>query len=386
MTDPNEPGTQTEPPLVPNEQTVNRLSAENERLRRRVDELESALGGIEDRLDAETAVSEGASTDGSDTAKRGPPVTSGGQPTKVVGILGDEDGIGVYGSATGDGATVGVRGEVLSNNGAAIEAFGNDGKGIEAVSTGDHAIRAANQTQMDTVRAVNSGTADGARAVFGETEDSDEGIGIHGRAVVPEDGAGYGVSGEIAGDGEGYGLHTPDDASIEGDIDVGGEVVIEPSGLLSVSVLRFGGESTLSYNNSLDRFQLSGAGHFEASMDIRVNDPTTQRTAGPIAKGAVNIDDGLADLQNAVNIESVTWRSGENDFEVELAHVDEFSFAEFAVQVMPTTPIPVGTGTSDDDNLTLEFEGGAQMPFQVVVWELPDGQETTSEDSAVSTG
>lgn len=359
------------------DQPVPRLAAENERLRRRVDELESTLNRIEQRLDDEAGTTKEAAPRESNTVSELPLVTSGGQPTKVIGQLGDENGIGVYGTATGEGATVGVMGEVDSTDGTAIEAFGNDGRGVHAVSASDHAIRATNQTAMETIRAVNSGTAEGARALSGETEASDGGIGIHGRAVVPDEGEGYGVSGEIAGDGEGYGLHTPNDAAVEGDLAVGGEIEIEQSELLSVSLLRFGEEQSLSYSNAWNRFRLTGAGHFETAMDIRVNDPSNQRTAGPIAKGAVALDDGLPDLQNAVNIESVTWRSDEEDFEIELTHVEEYTFADYAVQAIPVTPTAVATGTSNDDNLVIEFEGGAMIPFQLAVWELPDGQETS---------
>lgn len=250
---------------------------------------------------------------------------------------------------------------------------GNEG-GPEASSTGQEAPDASD----------GEGGADGTPElatsggqpykVFGPISDED-GIGVLGSATGD---ATVGVRGTVESE-DGHGLHTPDDASVEGDLDVGGDVRIEGSGLLSVSTLRFGGDSFISYNNSLNRFQLANAGHFEVDMNLRINDASPQRTAGPIAKGSVGLDDGLADLENAVNIEDVTWRSDEEDFEVELTHVDEYSFTDYAVQAIPVSPIAVANGTSDDDNLVIEFEGGTQMPFQLVVWELPDGEETTGD-------
>lgn len=252
---------------------------------------------------------------------------------------------------------------------------GNEG-GPEASSTGQEAPDASD----------GEGGADGTPElatsggqpykVFGPISDED-GIGVLGSATGD---ATVGVRGTVESE-DGHGLHTPDDASVEGDLDVGGDVRIELSGdLFPTGVLRFAqGGPYIRYSSSFNWFQIRNAARFELDMNLSVNDASPQRTAGPIAKGSVGLDDGLADLENAVNIDDVTWRSDEEDFEVELAHVDEYSFTDYAVQAIPVSPIAVANGTSDDDNLVIEFEGGTQMPFQLVVWELPDGEETTGD-------
>ena len=44
-------------------------------------------------------------------------VTNGGKNAKIIGKIAEDDGIGVWGEATGEGETYGVMGEVDSPNG-----------------------------------------------------------------------------------------------------------------------------------------------------------------------------------------------------------------------------------------------------------------------------
>lgn len=72
-----------------------------------------------DQLDA--AETPGGSTEQreTDTAAGGTPelLTAGGQPTKVIGSIADDNGIGVHGEATGSGTTYGIRGDATSTDG-----------------------------------------------------------------------------------------------------------------------------------------------------------------------------------------------------------------------------------------------------------------------------
>jgi hypothetical protein len=98
--------------------------AENQRLRERVEQLEDALAEMCEQLaevheqfdgggDEQRAVGGSASADATETGEL---VTSGGQPTKVIGKLPDTDGIGVYGEATGGGSVRGVYGTVQTTD------------------------------------------------------------------------------------------------------------------------------------------------------------------------------------------------------------------------------------------------------------------------------
>lgn len=111
------------------------LGAENRQLRERIDNLEAALGDIRDELADVKNESDGDATgiespearDGADATPE--LVTNGGQPTKIIGKFDDDDGIGVLGSATGDGETYGVMGEVDSNDGYGL--YTPDDAGVE---------------------------------------------------------------------------------------------------------------------------------------------------------------------------------------------------------------------------------------------------------------
>jgi PAS domain S-box-containing protein len=83
------------------------LERENEQLRERMAALESQVTeGVDQRADNEET----------EPACTKQPVTSGGQPTKVIGKLPDTDGIGVYGEATGGGSVRGVYGTVQTTD------------------------------------------------------------------------------------------------------------------------------------------------------------------------------------------------------------------------------------------------------------------------------
>jgi len=106
--------------------TRERPIAENQALRERIDELEVTLADIRDELvelksahrndDAGTVPPEASGA--TDTPRE--LVTQGGSPTKVIGRLSDDGGIGVLGEATGSGDTVGIKGMVDSTDGYGI--------------------------------------------------------------------------------------------------------------------------------------------------------------------------------------------------------------------------------------------------------------------------
>jgi len=116
---------------------IAQVERENEQLRQRLDALEAAMTG--DAADPPGDDDEPADADATPEL-----LTSGGQPTKVVGNIGDTDAIGVLGNATGSGATRGVLGTVDSSDTGAA--------GVEGTAT------------------ASSGTTYGVKAVTSSTE------------------------------------------------------------------------------------------------------------------------------------------------------------------------------------------------------------------------
>ncbi|PSQ42252.1 hypothetical protein BRD17_09075 [Halobacteriales archaeon SW_7_68_16] len=114
-------------------------------------------------------------------------VTSGGQPSKVVGVLPDTDGIGVYGEATGDGTTRGVEGVAQSSSDDAAGVCGRAAD-TSGVTFGVKAITSSTNGDAAGLRAFGrNGNADGIQG----TAYGSGGVGVVGTA---KSGANYGVS------------------------------------------------------------------------------------------------------------------------------------------------------------------------------------------------
>jgi len=162
--------------------TNEELRAENEELRERVEALEAQVTGTDGQSDTTQAA-----TDAGD----GGPVllTSGGQPTKVIGALSDTDGIGVLGNATGTGATEGVRGVTQSNNNFATGVKG-EARASSGKTYGVNGVTKSYETGAVGVRGKASrNTASPTYGVTGQT--------------FSDDYAGAGVRGEVRGPGSG---------------------------------------------------------------------------------------------------------------------------------------------------------------------------------------
>jgi hypothetical protein len=230
-----------------------------------VADLEAALADVQAALADESAETDSSAADATEsaTASVAQLVTSGGQPTKVIGRLNDDQGIGVLGEATASSTpTYGVEGITQSsdNDAAGVRASApNGGIGLVAEADGNRAIEVS-VTDDDAVEAKTNGSA-AAAAVFGtNTAASGQAWGVRGDTASTGDNA-FGVRGEaldgsgaakgVAGftygedDGAagvygksrgtsgfvhgvkgetdspaGYGLYTPDDARVGGSIDI----------------------------------------------------------------------------------------------------------------------------------------------------------------------
>jgi hypothetical protein len=104
----------------------------------RLDRLESLVehqGKIIDQLTATTLSGDTTEQGGTDMEAPPPVLTSGGQPTKVIGSIPDDDGIGVFGEATGSGTTCGVRGEAPNGYGLSTPHDANVGGTLEAAAS-----------------------------------------------------------------------------------------------------------------------------------------------------------------------------------------------------------------------------------------------------------
>lgn len=332
------------------EPTREELAAANEHLRERIDDLEAALAEVQAMLAAEsadTAENSPAATGDTDASEDGTAadpqlVTSGGQPTKVIGKLGDDQGIGVRGEATASSTvTYGVEGisqswdvdaagvRASASNGAKgliAEADGN--RGIEVSVTNDDAIYAETDDSA-AVFGYNTATSGRAWGVRGDTMSTDiNGYGVRGEALAggsskgvagltygEDDGAAgvygksrgtsgfvHGVKGETDSS-DGYGLYTPDDASVEGSMSVGkvgisayldGDQTIDHSTLTRVVFNNMVVDHFNGMDTSTGIYTIPEAGHYHVSFTINWSDkfdsgvPVTHRLEindTPLAQG-----------------------------------------------------------------------------------------------------
>jgi len=302
------------------EPTREELAAANEQLRERVADLEAALADVQaavadgsDNTTAESTAATGGAADTSETETASDPqlVTSGGQPTKVIGKLDDDQGIGVLGEATATSTTTyGVQGLTQSSDAdaAGVRASASNGAlGIDAEAVDNYAIRASTTGEsaiyaktdgsfynaFEGINTSSSGPAWGVRGdtssensdaygvkgnanstsssaspkgVGGETDASGDGAaGVEGVAAASS-GVIYGVKGET-NSSDGYGLYTPDDAS------VGGSVSVSKTG---VSAYLANGDQTVGTDTDTTvAFNETAADHFNG-MDTSTGVYTVQ--------------------------------------------------------------------------------------------------------------
>lgn len=374
--------------------SIDELAAENQELRERVEELEATLESLQAGLgdDPTTDETEGTSgpttdradeTDGPATETTPPLVTGGGKNCKIIGTLDDADGIGIYGenkatsgTATGiegvsdssdEGATA-VRGETTATSGQTYGVYGTGNSPSSLGVVGD--ASAGSLSNMSAGQPVG---------VIGHTDRSgtDNGVvrafGVFGKASATS-GRAHGVYGKTNSD-DGYGLYSDGDSYAGGDHLVQGDIVTNATGMRT-SRLYFGDDTTphgrLVHDNTEDTFSLSAnvksGATFEVQMDMELNqDGTKQRTAGPIAKGYIS--DG-GSITSAVNVDSVSWDSGANWYEISLTNIT-YEYNQFVTTVTSSDRVAAGTGSTGDGELLVYFEDDNQHDFQFVTYDLP---------------
>jgi len=98
-------------------------------------------------------------------------------------------------------------------------------------------------------------------------------------------------------------------------------------------------------------------------------DDTVQSTAGPIAKGYINSD---GSVRTGVNVDSATWNSGSSRYEISLTNID-FHYENQVTSITSTgSPLASSVGSVSGD-IIVEFDGGVQENFTIVVYDIPDG-------------
>jgi hypothetical protein len=248
------------------ESTTDDLMTENRKLRKRVDELESQLSEIQERLDRTTDRSAGSDEaaaqrvdpTASETTSTVNNVTN--PPAKVIGEFSNSSGVGVYGENTASsGENFGVEGVTNSSNFSAGGVYGratDKGTGVlaeaaknyavTAISTGSGGIFAQSETpDVSGIRALNTASTGKSLGVLGRSESSDtDAAGVKGQATADSgetfgvigttnssdtdaagikgvaranSGSAYGVVGKTNST-DGLGLYTPDDARLEGSV------------------------------------------------------------------------------------------------------------------------------------------------------------------------
>ena len=262
---------------------------------------------------------------------------------------------GVHGITTGEDSTHGVRGETESLNGRGVAGFAT----TEAY---DH----------DTF----TGSAIGVMGITdrsGDTSGLSDSGGVFGWTTATS-GSTYGVLGRNASS-DGWGVLA---------MDTSGEAL----------ALRASGDTELSGDTLVDGDHET-TGDTELGGELEFADATPQRTAGPIAKGYINAD---GTIENAVNVDSAEWHSGEERYRINLTN-EYYFFNEYATTVTPVQDCTFRI-TSNGGDMAIEFrddEGDLiQTMFQFVTHKLPNGVvtndtdvealETTTDDGASGNG
>lgn len=116
----------------------------------------------------------------------------------------------------------------------------------------------------------------------------------------------------------------------------------------------------------------------ETNGDVKVNDATVQKTAGPIAKGTVR-DDGT--ISGSVNVDSVTWNSSDSRWEVSISNVS-YNFTEYTTVASALSErISMSVGSFNGDLLVLPGDS-SRTGFSFVTHDIPSGTVTTSSTAS----
>ena len=250
-------------------------------------------------------------------------------------------------TASGDVATVGGgAGNTASGN------YGTVGGGIDNTASGDYSFAAGRNAEAPN---------DGSMA-FGDSSS----------ATVSTDRA--------------------DQALFQGELATNGELRVDADNDASFQYLRFGDQTgangpRIYYSSSGNAIVFGGVGrvdldHLEVDYGLTVDDSTPQTTAGPVAKGYVNAD---ASLANGTNVNSVSWSSYSNWYDIE---IEENTTApeDYATTVTPEdSAVAARASLTGADNLLIQFADGNQHEFQFVTHKLTSGS-TQLSSSAMSSG
>jgi hypothetical protein len=141
-----------------------------------------------------------------------------GDGVAVRGFSESQDGWGIESLVSGSGNTYGVRGKVTSPDGTGIFGYANSNTG----STRGLVGRVDSPDGTGLEGQVRSSDAGSGEALLGFSEAKD-GTAVRGQSVGS--GNTYGIKGEVSSS-DGYGLYTPDDAKVDGTVEVLGDIEV----------------------------------------------------------------------------------------------------------------------------------------------------------------
>jgi hypothetical protein len=294
---------------------------------------------------------------------------------------------GVY--ATADGPA--VRGEATTGTGVVGHSDERSGGSFVSSSASAAALRALNQAVSDQgstglgVRGVTRTEGDGSAGVYGYADSSTgQTYGVRGITGTSRAG-GAGVYGEAtSATGQTRGVVGETNSPHSGATGVRGAATLESGTTYGVH----GTTASAGSDSAGVLASTSGSGSaLVARGGVSVESPaaggspptlsmtggTTQKTAGPIAKGFVNQD---ATLAGAVNIGSVTWDSTTSSYVISVSG-ESYSTTGYATTVTPAQDVVAAATSSDSGNLLVAFADGNRHDFQFVIHDLPSGTTTT---------
>jgi hypothetical protein len=153
------------------------------------------------------------------TVLRGIAKASSGSTVGVEGKTESPDGVGLLGFASStSGNAKGLEGRTQANNGSGVIGSALNGSGF-----GKGVRGTAKSSNGRGVEGVNTASSSPAYGIVGRSE-ADGGIGVRGR-TTSSNGQTIGVQGESGSSG-GYGLYTPDDAKVDGTLEVLGDIEV----------------------------------------------------------------------------------------------------------------------------------------------------------------
>lgn len=300
---------------------IETLEAENEELRERLDELETALGTSQSDGENDGEAPIPMSRRGALAALAGAGVVGVGA-TGTAAAQSDHDHlgqswvgspgtrgltvdlrnagnafVGIAGRDTNDTSDIGVVGRTFSTSGDAV--FGH-----ATQSTGDTRGIVGRVDSPDGIALegrVRTSTAGNSRAINGLNE-ADDGTAI--RGVATGNGNTIGIIGETFSS-NGIGIYTPDDASVDGAMDVSGEIHAHDN-----VIIDSGGEIMINDGGSLN---VSGTKHFvhavhtpgEPQKKVRYTSVESGKALTEVSEVAEMVD-GRAEIELPEHFEMVT--------------------------------------------------------------------------------